>query len=431
MPSRVSWLLLLCATGCGGMASRGPLSSVRDAAPIGEASPAGDASAAEVPSIWEGVVPDTKPICGQTTSTCSFVPYRTVPGASECDLRVYINPDDRCWCYCATDEAGCGAHGRCIRRGTNPPECECTPGGSFTGAHCDQCLFGLAGPDCTEGCRLGTVLTEDGCKTHCEVEGVTCPERGYCASTAPARCVCLEGYAEPDCTRCAPGYRPEWVWPHTYPAYVGCVPYCEPCAPSRRCDMALRPPACVCRSAYTEVGGECLWGGATDLTLPRSTETCGEWRFFALPSRPSGQPVVPANLSVGAVDGKLFFHVGDCGAVAAGTMVNLPASETMAGAALRIGFAGTPGEAIVVYLGGSLEEAPLDAAGSGWGIAGRLEPVASGGQTTEICISEGAAGERTGLVLWAVGKSTICGSQNLDFTVSEVALVSSLACTGR
>ena len=420
-----AWLALLSAAGCGGIGTRGPALSVRDAGPAADMTPAADASSAEVPSPWEGFVPDTVPICGKTTSTCAAVPYRAVPGANECDLRTYVNPDDRCWCYCPVDEVGCGAHGRCIRRGQNSPECECNPG--FIGAQCDACGNGLTGSDCNEGCGPGTIPTDGGCETFCERESLTCQTNSYCAAAPPATCVCLEGWAEPNCTECAPGYRPEWVYPHTYPAYVTCAPYCEPCAPSRHCDLTLHPPACACRSAYTQVGGDCLWHG-TDLGLPTSTEACGDWRFFVLPSEIAGAPPVLDNLTVAVAEGKLVLHVGTCGAIAAGTMVDLPASDTMPGVALRIGFAGTPGGTLFVYVGGSLEEAPAQDLENGWTIAAQLEPVAGGEQVTEVCIPQGAAGDHTGLLLWAGGENNDCSTQQVDLTISELSLVASPSC---
>jgi len=286
-PSGVRRLVLLCLVGCSrGGVVQGPSSTLQDAGTAPDTNP------------------DTDPICGTNQPFCREVPYLAVPGANECDPHVYTNPADQCSCDCATDVVGCGTHGKCIRRGDHPPECQCDVGGRFVGAHCDQCADGLSGPDCTEGCWYGTVPTDSGCKTLCELAGITCPElRSYCAPTAPARCVCFEGWAEPDCAECVPGYSREVVLTSEYDPYSVCTADCEDCpcgacTPSRRCDTTQHPPACVCRSAYTEVGGDCVWHGM-DLKLPTSTASCGDWRFFVMPSQTGG---VPDNLSVAAVE---------------------------------------------------------------------------------------------------------------------------------
>jgi hypothetical protein len=372
--------------------------------------------------------PDSDPICGTNQPFCDEVPFIAVPGASDCDVRAYVDPPERCSCDCATDRVGCGAHGRCIRRGQRPPECECDLDGRHVGAHCDQCAAGLSGPDCSEGCWSGTFPTNAGCKTLCELADVACSsEGGTCADTTPARCICRTGWAEPDCSTCAAGYHQDLLLFESSGVGYLCTPDCDDCpcgscAPSRRCDQRLRPPACVCRSAYSEVDGQCVWHGM-DLRLPTSTASCGDWRFFVMPPRSEG---VPDQLSVAAIDGQLVFHAEGCGAVAAGTMVELPASDTMPGAAIYIRYAGTLREPVGVYLGGSLDEEPSQRTKSSWTLATSLEAVASGEQYTWLCLPKWAAGERTGLLFW-VTNTNDCRVP-VDFTISELSLVASTWC---
>ena len=408
-----AWLVLLSAAGCGG----GRILT----------GPRPDAGA-EVPrSIPDGAaMQDTEPICGQTASTCYPAPDRVIPGATDCALRMYAKPRDNCFCYCATDEIGCGAHGRCLRRGESPPECECESS-LFTGPYCDVCAYGRSGPDCTEGCSTGTIPTEQGCQTPCQIQGITCSGYAYCSGAVDPSCVCLDGHAGPDCSQCAPGFRGEWSITFDSGAILTCTPFCEPCAPSRRCGEKLRPPACVCRSAYLDDGGNCVWKG-TDLALPSSTEDCGAWRFFV--EDPSGQdspdhPPDPSKVSVGVVGGRLVFHVEGCYAAAAGTMLDVPASDTMPDAALRITFSGDVGEYVLVYLGGSLDAKPGD---DGWRVIGLLTPTASGDQAFEICIPAALGGEHTGLLLWAQGRDSPCDANRMDFTISELSLIASTYC---
>lgn len=158
---------------------------------------------------------------------------------------------------CDDDPSICGASGQCTR---DPAGDYCTCDSAHTGRLCESCASQYQDND------------QDGrCEPSCGLAQLDCELPRRCSDVSgTAECLCPQGFTGPRCELCAEGYR-----------YNGstCVLTCEAaglnCVAGRVCDDSGARPECVCPEGYVDPNCQlCAPGYVRDETTQLCTPGC-------------------------------------------------------------------------------------------------------------------------------------------------------------